>query len=108
MMLLPLFVMIFFAKEPPDREHQSLREHLSCLFEWDGWAFNLIYIITFGGFIGLATFLPSFYYASISRLQDPGWQPDRAGDPDWQRNPRRRRLVRGQNRRHHHSFRNFS
>jgi len=61
-MLLPLGVMIFFAKEPPDIEHQSLREHLSCLFEKDGWSFNAVYIITFGGFIGLATFLPSFFY----------------------------------------------
>jgi MFS transporter, NNP family, nitrate/nitrite transporter len=61
MMLLPLVVMIFFAKEPPDIEHQTLREHLKCLWEKDGWAFNFIYIITFGGFIGLATFLPSFY-----------------------------------------------
>jgi MFS transporter, NNP family, nitrate/nitrite transporter len=60
-----LLVMIFFAKEPPDIEHQSLREHLSCLFERDGWYFNCIYIITFGGFIGLATFLPSFYYAQF-------------------------------------------
>ncbi len=61
MMLLPLCVMVIWAKEPPDIEHQSLRQHLSCLFERDGWYFNLIYIITFGGFIGLATFLPSFY-----------------------------------------------
>jgi NNP family nitrate/nitrite transporter-like MFS transporter len=65
MMLLPLCVMIFLAKEPPDIEHQSLRQHLSCLFEKDGWYFNAIYIITFGGFIGLATFLPSFYYAQF-------------------------------------------
>jgi MFS transporter, NNP family, nitrate/nitrite transporter len=65
MMLLPLCVMIFLAKEPPDIEHQSLRQHLNCLFEKDGWYFNLIYIITFGGFIGLATFLPSFYYAQF-------------------------------------------
>ena len=65
MMLLPLLVMIFLAKEPPDIEHQSLSQHLSCLFERDGWYFNLIYIITFGGFIGLATFLPSFYYAQF-------------------------------------------
>jgi NNP family nitrate/nitrite transporter-like MFS transporter len=62
MMMLPLSVMIFFAKEPPDVEHQTLRGHLACLFERDGWYFNLIYIITFGGFIGLSTFLPSFFY----------------------------------------------
>ena len=65
MMLLPLIVMIVFAKEPPDIEHQSLRDHLNCLWEKDGWAFNLIYIITFGGFIGLATFLPSFFYTQF-------------------------------------------
>jgi NNP family nitrate/nitrite transporter-like MFS transporter len=64
-MLLPLLTMIFFAKEPPDIEHQSLGQHLSCLFEKDGWYFNLVYVITFGGFIGLATFLPSFFYAQF-------------------------------------------
>jgi len=70
-MALPLLVMIFFAKEPPDIEHQSLGEHLKCLVEADGWYFNLIYIITFGGFIGLATFLPSFYYSQfhVSKVQ---------------------------------------
>ena len=61
-MLLPMAVMWFAAKEPPDREHQTLREHLSCLFEKDGWAFSLIYIVTFGGFIGLASFLPTYFY----------------------------------------------
>ena len=61
-MLLPMVVMWFAAKEPPDREHQSLREHLSCLFEKDGWAFSLIYIVTFGGFIGLASFLPTYFH----------------------------------------------
>jgi NNP family nitrate/nitrite transporter-like MFS transporter len=71
MMLLPLAVMILFAKEPPDIEHQTLRQHLSCLFEKDGWVFNLIYIITFGGFLGLATFLPSFFYSQfhVSKIQ---------------------------------------
>jgi NNP family nitrate/nitrite transporter-like MFS transporter len=64
-MLLPLMTMIFFAKEPPDIERQSLGQHLSCLFERDGWYFNLVYIITFGGFIGLATFLPSFFFAQF-------------------------------------------
>ena len=61
-MLIPLLVMIFMAKEPPDLQHQSLREHLAPLRELDGWTFSLIYVITFGGFIGLSTFLPSFYY----------------------------------------------
>jgi len=61
-MLLPMAVMWFAAKEPPDREHQSFREHVACLFEKDGWAFSLIYIVTFGGFIGLASFLPTYFY----------------------------------------------
>jgi len=61
-MLLPIMVMLIFAKEPPDRERQTLKEHLSCLFEKDGWSFNLIYIITFGGFIGLSNFLPTYFH----------------------------------------------
>ena len=71
MMLLPLAVMVLFAKEPPDIEKQTLRDHLSCLWEKDGWAFNMIYVITFGGFLGLATFLPSFFYSQfhVSKIQ---------------------------------------
>lgn len=61
-MLLPMLVMLIFAKEPPDTHKQSLKEHLACLFEKDGWTFNLIYIITFGGFIGLSNFLPTYFY----------------------------------------------
>lgn len=61
-MVLPMLVMAVFAKEPPDREHQTFREHIACLFEKDGWAFSLIYVITFGGFIGLANFLPTYFY----------------------------------------------
>lgn len=61
-MLLPMLVMWFAAKEPPDIEHQTFREHISCLFEKDGWAFSLIYIVTFGGFIGLASFLPTYFH----------------------------------------------
>ncbi|MBI2520411.1 MAG: MFS transporter [Bdellovibrio sp.] len=61
-MLVPILVMIFFAKEPPDIEHQSLKDHLKCLWEKDGWVFNLVYIITFGGFIGLSNFLPTYFY----------------------------------------------
>ena len=61
-MAIPIAVMVFMAKEPPDIQHQSLREHLAPLRELDGWLFSLIYIVTFGGFIGLSTFLPSFYF----------------------------------------------
>ncbi len=43
-------------------EHQTSRHHTACLFEKDGWAFSLICIITFGGFIGLASFLPTSFH----------------------------------------------
>jgi NNP family nitrate/nitrite transporter-like MFS transporter len=69
---LPMIVMIIFAREPEDRDaHASFREHIACLFEKDGWAFSLIYAITFGGFIGLTTFLPSYYYDQfhVSKVQ---------------------------------------
>ncbi len=65
-MLIPLAVMIVFAKEPPDNAHQSFKEHVSCLFTKDGWAFSLIYVITFGGFVGLSNFLPTFFYEQFS------------------------------------------
>jgi MFS transporter, NNP family, nitrate/nitrite transporter len=71
-MLLPMAAMIFFAQEPPDLDkHASFKEHVACLFEKDGWAFSIIYAVTFGGFIGLATFLPSYYYDQfgVSKVQ---------------------------------------
>ena len=64
--------MIVFAKEPPDVDsHATMREHMACLFEKDGWVFSLIYGVTFGGFIGLITFLPSYYYDQfhVSKVQ---------------------------------------
>ena len=70
--LIPMVVMVVFAKEPPDVDpHGSFREHIACLFEKDGWVFSLIYGVTFGGFIGLITFLPSYYYDQfgVSKVQ---------------------------------------
>ena len=70
--LIPMVVMIVFAQEPPDVDkHASFKDHIACLFEKDGWAFSLIYAVTFGGFIGLATFLPTYYYDqfSVSKVQ---------------------------------------
>jgi NNP family nitrate/nitrite transporter-like MFS transporter len=69
---IPMIVMVVFAKEPTDLDkHATFREHIACLFEKDGWAFSLIYAVTFGGFIGLATFLPTYYYDqfSVSKVQ---------------------------------------
>ena len=69
---IPMVVMIIFAKEPDDLDkHASFKQHIACLYEKDGWAFSLIYAVTFGGFIGLATFLPTYYYDqfSVSKVQ---------------------------------------
>lgn len=69
---IPMLVMVVFAKEPPDIDkHASFKEHIACLFEKDGWAFSLIYAVTFGCFIGLATFLPTYYYDQfgVSKVQ---------------------------------------
>ena len=69
---IPMVVMVIFAKEPDDLDaHASFKEHIACLFEKDGWAFSLIYAVTFGGFIGLATFLPTYYYDQfgVSKVQ---------------------------------------
>ena len=70
-MIIPLAVMVVMAKEPPDIQHQSFRQHMAPLAQVDGWAFSLIYVITFGGFIGLSTFLPSFYFSQfgVTKIQ---------------------------------------
>lgn len=70
--LIPMAVMVMFAQEPDDVDpHASLRQHVACLFERDGWVFSLIYSVTFGGFIGLTTFLPSYYFDQfgVSKVQ---------------------------------------
>jgi NNP family nitrate/nitrite transporter-like MFS transporter len=69
---IPMVVMVIFAKEPDDLDkHAPFKEHIACLFEKDGWAFSLIYAVTFGGFIGLCTFLPTYYYDQfgVSKVQ---------------------------------------
>jgi NNP family nitrate/nitrite transporter-like MFS transporter len=68
----PAAVMVVFAREPKDvNKHPSLRDHVACLFEGDGWVFSVIYAVTFGGFIGLTSFLPSYYFEqfSVSKVQ---------------------------------------
>ncbi len=98
LMLPALLIMILLAKEPPDRSHESLGHHLKLLVEKDTWIFNVSYILTFGGYIGLTNFLPTFLHyeyniplgsmgkyaaliaimASISRIGG-GWLADRIG-----------------------------
>ena len=99
LMLLPFVVMLVFAKEPPDREgDHGIVDQIRCLWQPDGWVFNAIYIITFGGFLAFATYLPTFfndqfhidpaeakYYTTIAVLIGSavriagGWLADRFG-----------------------------
>lgn len=51
-----------FAREPDDREHKGFREHLALLWDRDAWVFNLMYALTFGGYIGLTSFLPTLFH----------------------------------------------
>lgn len=49
------------AKEPPDKvERKTLGGYLKVLIEKDIWIFNLLYWVTFGGFVGFASFVPTF------------------------------------------------
>jgi MFS transporter, NNP family, nitrate/nitrite transporter len=97
-MVLALVLLALLAREPPDREEKKLSDYLKILFERDAWIFNLIYAVTFGGFIGLTSFLPTLFHdhygiakesvgkysaiivimASILRVVG-GWFSDRVG-----------------------------
>jgi MFS transporter, NNP family, nitrate/nitrite transporter len=98
-MVTALLLLMLFAKEPPDQqEKKKLSEYLKILFDRDVWIFNIIYAVTFGGFIGLSSFLPLFFFdhyhipkqfvgqyaaivvlmASILRVMG-GWLADRIG-----------------------------
>ncbi len=46
------------AKAPP----KPLSSYLKILKEQDIWRFNGFYMVTFGGFVGLASFLPIFFF----------------------------------------------
>ncbi|MBI5746507.1 MAG: NarK/NasA family nitrate transporter [Nitrospirae bacterium] len=62
-LMIPAFLfMLFFAKEPPDRQKKELAEYLKVLIQKDSWVFNISYILTFGGYIGLTNFLPTFLH----------------------------------------------
>ena len=53
--------------QPPPR---PLGEYLAVLSVGDTWWFNLFYMVTFGGFVGLASYLPVFFHDQygISRV----------------------------------------
>jgi len=58
-----LGVFIVLAKEPPALPTPvSVRQMARILHEPDLWWFGLFYSVTFGGFVGLASFLGMFFY----------------------------------------------
>jgi len=61
-MLMAMILLQVFAKEPPDREHKSMKDYLKVLVDRDAWIFNLMYMVTFGGYIGLTSFLPTLFH----------------------------------------------
>lgn len=97
-MLGAMALLQIFAKEPPDREQKRLGDYLKILVDRDAWVFNLMYMVTFGGYIGLTSFLPTLFHdhygiarenvgkyaagiivmASILRVLG-GWISDRVG-----------------------------
>ncbi len=61
--VLTLGIFLFVAKESPKQPHpQNILQYLRVLKEPDTWWFNLFYMITFGGFVGLASFLAIFFH----------------------------------------------
>ena len=56
-----LIIFVLLAKDSPDRpKGVSLSHYLGILHSGDIWWFCLFYSVTFGGFVGLSTFLPLF------------------------------------------------
>ena len=60
--LITLVIYFFFAKDSPTRPApMSMRDYLKVLGVMDTWWFCIFYSVTFGGFVGLASFLNSFF-----------------------------------------------
>jgi NNP family nitrate/nitrite transporter-like MFS transporter len=61
--LATLIAYLLLARESPRQPPpQLLRRYLVVLQERDLWHFNLFYMLTFGGFVGLASFLTIFFH----------------------------------------------
>lgn len=61
--LIVALLFAFLAKDAPNRPPApSPKQYLQLLRKGDLWAFCLLYSVTFGGFVGLSTFLPIFFF----------------------------------------------
>lgn len=77
--LIPLSIVlclyVFMAKEPPNQPApKPLKQYFSVFKEKDTWYFCLLYSVTFGGFVGLTSFLSYFF------VSEYGVSGVRAGD----------------------------
>lgn len=60
--LITLVLFVLFAKDSPRQPApRPLRDYAGVLEQADTWWFCLFYAVTFGGFVGLASFLNSFF-----------------------------------------------
>ena len=69
--LFTLALLCLLAKENPHKPPpQAPLDYRRVLKEPDLWWFNLFYMVTFGGFVGLASFLPIFFHDQygVSRI----------------------------------------
>lgn len=70
--LLTLLVFVIFAKDSPQQPApKPLRDYAVVLKHADTWWFCMFYSVTFGGFVGLAVFLNSFFHLQygLDRVQ---------------------------------------
>ncbi|MBI1901310.1 MAG: NarK/NasA family nitrate transporter [Planctomycetia bacterium] len=56
-----LIVMVFAKESPQQPPPKRLREYFSVLRQRDAWWFCFFYSVTFGGFVGLASFVSIFF-----------------------------------------------
>ncbi|HZS05337.1 MAG TPA: MFS transporter [Blastocatellia bacterium] len=61
-LVLTLIAFLLLAKESPNpAKGRSLKGYLRLLGESDLWGFCLLYSVTFGGYVGLSSYLPLFF-----------------------------------------------
>jgi MFS transporter, NNP family, nitrate/nitrite transporter len=71
-----LTIYVLVAQDGPVKSApKSLRSYLKILREQDLWRFNGFYMVTFGGFVGLCSFLPIFFYDQygVTKVQAGGF-----------------------------------
>jgi NNP family nitrate/nitrite transporter-like MFS transporter len=62
--LLTLALFVLFAKDSPNQPPpKAIRDYAGVLRQRDTWWFCLFYSVTFGGFVGLASFLNIFFHS---------------------------------------------